>query len=341
MEQAPLQNTMPAHHDAALAVVSPLRHTVLGVLALAIFGVASLGVFDYLVRAETADTVSQVAAAAAATEEAHAAGYFATTTLVAKSAFVADIDTGAILYSQDPDAQLPLASLTKVALVLAVSSVLPQESILTLPSGIGASSQAGAIPPGSHVQTSDLIAYTLIASSNEGAETLAAEADEPLRARYVAASAGDAAVWRMNDVVRELGLTHTYYLNPSGLDESTTQSGAYGSARDMARLFAYAASSSPGLFAATREIAITIATHEGTPIQASNTDDAIDSFPGLIMGKTGYTDLAGGNLAIVFRAPDGHRIVAVVLGSTRQGRFDDMRALVRATTDALTTSSTL
>lgn len=331
---------MQAHRDAVEAVVTPLRRTVSPVLLLAIFGIAALGVFSYLGDTNVQNTTSQ-AASAAAIEEAHAAAYFATTTLIAKSAFVADMDTGVVLYAQEPDAQLPLASLTKVPLVLVAASVLPAEAVITLHEGTSASSQAEPIPAGSVVRVADLMAYTLIASSNDGAEVLAREADEPIRARYPSAPAGAAAVWRMNELARAYGLAHTYFLNPSGLDESTTESGAYGSARDMARLFAMAASSSPELFASTRENAIMVATLQGTSVTASNTDDALDSFPGLIMGKTGYTDLAGGNLAIVFEAPNGHRIVAVVLSSTRTGRFDDMRALVRTTLDALSAPATL
>jgi D-alanyl-D-alanine carboxypeptidase len=61
-----------------------------------------------------------------------------------------------------------------------------------------------------------------------------------------------------------------------------------------------------------------------------NTNEALEHLPGLIASKTGYTDLAGGNLAIVFDKGIGHHFVAVVLGSSRQGRFSDMRALMEA-----------
>jgi D-alanyl-D-alanine carboxypeptidase len=57
-----------------------------------------------------------------------------------------------------------------------------------------------------------------------------------------------------------------------------------------------------------------------------NTDKATD-IPGLIGGKTGYTDLAGGNLAIVFDADIGHPVIVVALHSTKEGRFEDVRAL--------------
>jgi len=61
----------------------------------------------------------------------------------------------------------------------------------------------------------------------------------------------------------------------------------------------------------------------------------LGAIPGIIMGKTGYTDLAGGNLAVVFDAGVGHPVVAVVMGSTQDGRFSDMKQLVSASIAAV------
>ena len=57
------------------------------------------------------------------------------------------------------------------------------------------------------------------------------------------------------------------------------------------------------------------------------------------MGKTGYTDLAGGNLAVVFDVGPVHPVIAVVLHSTQLGRFDDMKKLVAATQEAVAEGS--
>jgi D-alanyl-D-alanine carboxypeptidase len=53
--------------------------------------------------------------------------------------------------------------------------------------------------------------------------------------------------------------------------------------------------------------------------------------PGLLLSKTGYTDLAGGNLVIVFDVGIGHPVAIVVLGSTRDARFTDVEKLMHAT----------
>jgi len=73
---------------------------------------------------------------------------------------------------------------------------------------------------------------------------------------------------------------------------------------------------------------------DGASTKAVNTDEALPDLPDIVLGKTGFTQLAGGNLAVVFKH-DGHLISAVVLGSTYDGRFSDMKKLVAATQKAL------
>jgi D-alanyl-D-alanine carboxypeptidase len=57
----------------------------------------------------------------------------------------------------------------------------------------------------------------------------------------------------------------------------------------------------------------------------------VNTIPGLLLSKTGYTDLAGGNLALVFDSGIGHPIAVVVLGSSQKARFTDGTTLVAAT----------
>ena len=64
--------------------------------------------------------------------------------------------------------------------------------------------------------------------------------------------------------------------------------------------------------------------------KTKNTDELVNEIPGLIAGKTGYSDLAGGNLAVIFDAGFDHPLAVVVLGSTSEGRFNDVKQLVAA-----------
>jgi len=108
-------------------------------------------------------------------------------------------------------------------------------------------------------------------------------------------------------------------LNETGLDVSNYISGGYGSASDVAKLVAYALKTSPDLFEATLN---------NSPL---NTNPYATTTTLLIASKTGLTDLAGGNLAIVFDAGFNHPVISVVLGSSEKGRFIDTQKLIEAT----------
>ncbi|MDO8521933.1 MAG: serine hydrolase [bacterium] len=264
------------------------------------------------------------AASAAETEDA-----FAELSLVAKAAIVIDLKNNKTLYALNQDAQLPLASLAKVPLALVVSDALPPDTVITIPRDTAPKGSAERLAKGERWRVQDIIDFTLVASSNEGAEILASAVDESIREKYPNAPENSAAIWRMNALAEQLGLTRTYFLNASGLDISTTLSGAYGSARDIAALFAYAATEHLFIFSKTADDGLLLTSANGkNTTRAFNTNEAQGQIQGIMMGKTGITDLAGGNLAVVFDAGYGHPIVAVVLGSTREGRFSDMRQLV-------------
>lgn len=169
-----------------------------------------------------------------------AADPFAGIVLEGKSAVVIDTVSGATLYAKNPEVQLPLASLTKVALALVVRESVPLDSMITIPYYVSGSRTGAHLLKGERWSIKDIIDFTLVESSNGGAALLADVADEHLRARgYDGSDASHSAVLaRMNELATTLGLTQTYYHNVSGLDLSVTEAGAYGSALDMAKLFA-------------------------------------------------------------------------------------------------------
>lgn len=301
-------------------------------LVLLFFASASITVAYLSAPGQIASAASQTAAAAA---PATAEDPFASVSLIAEGAYVLDLTTNRILYSKNPDSQLPLASLVKVPLVLAVSEAFEPTSVLTIPPHSTPDGAGIRLPSGLRFKAQDLIDFTLVASSNEGAAILAEAAEEPLRGTYPLSTPGAAALWRMNDIAKNLGLSNMVFLNTDGLDESDTQAGAYGSAHDVALLFAYAAKTAPALFAQTSRDTIKIRATTGETVTATNTDEALPAIPGIIMGKTGYTELAGGNLAVVFEVGPAHPVVAVVLHSTQDGRFSDMKKLVAATIAAI------
>lgn len=262
---------------------------------------------------------------------------FAGISITAQAAIVFDEREDKVLYEKNADVPLPLASITKLMLILVANEYLaPDTSVIISEQAIAQDGESGLIA-GDVWRARDLMDFTLIVSSNDGAEALAEAAGSRIRAHYPEAPADNATatIWRMNAKAKELGLTQTYYLDAHGLDESTSMAGAYGSVRDMATLFAYAASHALDAISATTYQHTDLGKNHGSSLPADNTNDALGTIPGLIAGKTGYTDLAGGNLGIVFDAGMGRPIVVVVLGATEDSRFTDVQTLSRLARQAI------
>jgi D-alanyl-D-alanine carboxypeptidase len=239
-----------------------------------------------------------------------------TNTILAKAAIIFDPATGEVLYQKNANEALPLASLTKLMTAQTVLSVKsPSDVVQITPQDLEPEGDWG-LKVGEALRLDDLIKLGLIASSNDA---MAA----------VASSLGPDYIVRMNATAKKLGLTKTYFINPTGLDVSTEVAGSYGSAFDVARLAAAFYANYPDVFKETTEAKASVAVGDRTLVAAATAAPLFD-IPGFIGAKTGYTDLAGGNLVTVFDLNIGHPVVAVVLGSTHEGRFTDMRTLITA-----------
>lgn len=271
-------------------------------------------------------------------EEVHAGDPFKTLNLKAQSAYVYDIAEDEMLFAKDPNARLPLASITKLMTALVASEEIPPSATITISAeDISMDGDTGLLV-GEKWRLSDLIDYTLITSSNDGASALATGAGSQGQVAYDMSreAAKENFINHMNQTAQELGLRHTYFLNETGLDVSTSTSGAYGTAREVGELMQYLVETHPSLVERTRDVEFRITSLQGVSHAATNTNINADRLSGLIASKTGYTDLAGGNLVVAFDVGIGHPVVAVVLGSTYEGRFSDMRRIVEATKQAHT-----
>ncbi len=241
----------------------------------------------------------------------------------AKAAVIYDPADGRLLYAKNSGLQLPLASLTKL---MTATAVLEKNSPAT-PVSITADDLKPegdwGLKPGDTLSLSQLLKMGLIASSNDA---MAA----------AAASLGNNSIQKINAEAKNLGLNNMRFLNPTGLDESTTTAGAYGSAYDVARLASIFYARHPEYFTLTTADGVSVQDGDRT-LSASATAIPLADVPGLIGAKTGYTDLAGGNLVAVFDISIGHPLVAVVLGSTEEGRFDDIKTLINAMRTSTTT----
>lgn len=257
---------------------------------------------------------------------------FESLALLGKAAVVFDVATGEVLYSNNADETLPIASVTKLMTALVTYEMMPSLDVaVTIPKQ-HVSEEYTALQPGDTFTARNLLDYTLIVSSNEGALILA---DLVAKSALGTNATTDDFVRAMNIRAQSLGLTATTFRNPTGLDINATTAGAVSSARDIATLLAYITNTYPDLLAATTEPTKRFVGGNGFVYDAVNTNGVVRAIPGLRASKTGFETLAGGTLAVAFDAGLGRTIAVIVLGSTRNGRFEDVLQLVEATRKAL------
>lgn len=249
---------------------------------------------------------------------------FADSRIEGKAAIVYDLATGEVLYEKNSRSQLPLASLTKLLTVFAAADALGSESTVTMTDSALRSDGESGFSAGESFAFDDLARLALVSSSNDATAAIAESAAIARATTGKNMLAGAAAA---------AGLSQTYALNGTGLDESLSVSGGYGSAHDVAVLAGALLSKAPEIARATIEPSISIRSREGILHTLPNTNPGVVRMPNLLLSKTGFTDLAGGNLAVVYDAGIGHPVAIVVLGSSREGRFSDVNALLSRTND--------
>lgn len=243
--------------------------------------------------------------------------------LSAKAAIVYDLTTGKVIYEKNAEAQLPLASLTKLLTLYAAADALTENAPVAITAKALATEGESGFKEGDTFTFKDAARLAVVASSNDAAEAIAEAAAKARKAPNSTSLLASAAA--------AIGLTQTYALNGTGLDENGEISGGYGSAHDIALLAAALLRRVPGIMHATIDPSVTARSLTGSSYTLKNTNPEVSHIPGLLLSKTGYTDLAGGNLAVVFDAGIGHPVAIVVLGSTKDERFTDVTKLVKAT----------
>ena len=249
---------------------------------------------------------------------------YAAIALEGKAAIVYDLTTNEVLYAKNSKSQLPLASLTKLLTVYAAADTLSAKSTVTITDSAILSDGESGFTAGETFAFNDLARLALVSSSNDATAAIAEKAAiaKSMTGANLLAGAASAA-----------GLAQTYAINGTGLDESASVSGGYGSAYDVATLAGALLEKAPDIARATIEPSITIRSNEGAVHTLPNTNPNVVHIPNLLLSKTGFTDLAGGNLAVVYDAAIGHPVAIVVLGSSREGRFRDVEKLLSLTFD--------
>jgi len=244
----------------------------------------------------------------------------------ADAAYVWDIKTKRVLYEKNADTPLPLASITKLMTALVAYELVTEDTTVSVPLRAAQQESAHGLTIGEQFTLNDLLTLSLVSSANDAAYTLA----NSIGALLGPADATTQFVTAMNIRAEELGLSSLTFSNTTGLDIPGPKAGGIGSARDVSLLLAYMLEQYPSLLSTSTDATARVYNTDGTPHTIENTNPITTELPNLLASKTGYTDLAGGNLTIAFDAGFNRPIVITVLGSSREGRFTDVATLIAA-----------
>lgn len=243
---------------------------------------------------------------------------FSDVQLQAKAAYVVLPETGEELYHIHDFRTLPLASLAKLASLYTALEVFPKDDMVTITDTALKSEGNTKLLPGKQWKVGDLAAFSLVASSNDGISALTERFEATTQEQLA-----QVATERMH----ALGFHTLAFKNTTGLDLADLSPGAVGNARDVAGMLYAFFIKQADILTTTKEVEASFTDIEGGAYLAENTNKMTVDYPNLIASKTGYTSHVGGNLAILFKGPHDELVEVVVLGSTLDGRFADVKIL--------------
>lgn len=213
----------------------------------------------------------------------------------AKSAIVLDASTGRVLYEKNADKQSLIASTTKIMTALVVCEQCNVMDRVRIPKeAVGIEGSSMYLREGEVLTVQELLYGLMLHSGNDAAAALAIYCGGTVE--------GFAEL--MNDKAHALGLKGTHFMNPHGLDSP----GHYSTARDLARLTAYAMKNP--IFAQT----VSTKTVSAGDRCLCNHNKLLWQVDGAEGVKTGYTKAAG-RILVSSTLRDGRRLVTVTINA--------------------------
>ena len=226
----------------------------------------------------------------------------------APCALLMEASTGTVLFEQAADEERAPASVTKVMTLLLIFDALASGQISlndTVSVSEHASSMGGSqvfLETGETQTVETMIKCIAVASGNDAAVAMA---------EYISGSE-EAFVSKMNARAKELGMTHTHFINCCGLDAE----GHYTSARDIALMSRELTTSYPAIFDYTTiwmENITHVTIRGSSEFGLTNTNKLIRQYDGATGLKTGSTSKAGFCLSATATKND-ISLIAVVMG---------------------------
>lgn len=212
----------------------------------------------------------------------------------ASAAVLMDRESGRVLYTQNADQPRPIASITKLMTALVAVELCPDLSreVTVRREWTGIEGSSMYLKPEEQLTMEALLYGLLLSSGNDAALAIAGSCCQTAE-EFVA---------RMNETAARLGMEHTHFANPNGLDDPEHYSTAY----DMA-LLARAVLEREELRRIVGTKTLNVAGR-----YLANHNKLLWRYEGCTGLKTGYTDEAGRTL-VSSAMRDGQELIVVTL----------------------------
>ena len=222
-----------------------------------------------------------------------------------QAAIVYDMDADTVILDKNSDEVRSIASLTKIMTVLtAIENIDDFNATVTITSemlaGIYWNASVAGLKAGDTVTYMDLLYAAILPSGADATQVLA----------YVVSGNVSDFVTKMNELALKIGVTNTYYVNTTGLD----QDGAYSTAHDQLLILSYALEN-PIFKTVYTTKSYTLS--NGLQVEASvnKYNRALNLDTSKIIGsKTGNTTNAGLCMSALFYHED-HGMLLITLGA--------------------------
>lgn len=220
---------------------------------------------------------------------------------------------GQVLYAQNADLRLPMASTTKIMTALVAIESGDIGRMIKIPAeAVGVEGSSAYLIAGEELSLLTLLYALMLESANDAAVAIAVTLDGSV----------EKFADRMNQKAAELGLSDTHFENPHGLDHETH----YTTAKDLATLTVAALENETfAEIVSTVRYSAPVKLENGTLRLFVNHNRLLREYEGCIGVKTGFTKRCGRCLVSAAKR-DGITLVAVTLNAPDDWR--DHRAML-------------
>ncbi|BBI33152.1 D-alanyl-D-alanine carboxypeptidase family protein [Cohnella abietis] len=217
----------------------------------------------------------------------------------ARGAALIDVASGRILFSQRGDEPMKIASLTKImTAIVAIEHGQLDSKVKVSANAAGKEGSSLYLKAGEQITLRDVLYGLMLRSGNDAAVAIA---------EHVGGSI-EGFAYLMNKKAEEIGLTHSHFMNPHGLD----QENHYSSANDLAKLAAYALHNPDFKEIVKTKVKSAPNPNEAWDYKWVNKNKMLNMYDGADGVKTGYTKQALRTL-VSSATRNGQQLVAVTL----------------------------